>query len=379
MLALAGVVGFLVLGALASVLGPTLPRLRTEHGLGPAAASWLPAAFSAGSALGVGLAGYLRRRHALAPLLTAGTLTLAAGCAGVPLAPGGGAVAAALLLAGIGFGIVDLLLNLTLARSFGAGSGAVLMAVSAAFGVSAVLTPVLVGSAPEDLVGPFAACAAGAVVLALLAARLRTAPTPAVPHAGGGRRRAGESVAIVLLAAVLLGYVALEGGIAAWETTHLLATTALTDGQAARAVALFWMGLTVGRLLAAPLALRHHPSRLVVGSLTGATLVLALASHAPSAVVAYALAGVVLAPVFPAVIAWHADRVPSGRGATLVFAVGLAGPLVTSPLIGAIAQGAGAATIPWVLAALALAAAAGALTLTRQGATATPATAEVPA
>ena len=98
MLALAGVVGFLVLGALASVLGPTLPRLRAEHGLGPAAASWLPAVFSAGSAVGVGLAGYLRCRHALAPVLTAGTVTLAVGCVGVPLAPSGVTVAAALLL-----------------------------------------------------------------------------------------------------------------------------------------------------------------------------------------------------------------------------------------------------------------------------------------
>ncbi len=177
---------------------------------------------------------------------------------------------------------------------------------------------------------------------------------------------------------MLLGYVAVEGGVAGWETTHLLATTDLTDGQAARAVALFWLGLTVGRLLATPLALRHHPSRLVVGSLVGAGLLLALAAHAPSAVVAYGLAGLFLAPVFPAVIAWHADRAPGGRGATLVFAVGLAGPLVTSPLIGAIAQGAGAATIPWVLAALALAAAGGALVLAGRGTTATPAPAEVP-
>ncbi|MCZ2810097.1 hypothetical protein O2W15_01485 [Modestobacter sp. VKM Ac-2979] len=377
-LAVAGVVGFLVLGALASVLGPTLPRLRVEHGLGPAAASWLPAAFSAGSALGVGLAGYLRLRLTLAPLLTGGALVLGVGCAAVPMAPSGGAVAGALLLAGIGFGVVDLLLNLTLARSFGAGSGAVLMAVSAAFGVSAVLTPVFVGSAPEDLVAPFGACAVGAVALAVLAARLRTAARPVAAVIPGPRRHpVGESVAIGLLAAVLLGYVAVEGGVAGWETTHLLATTDLTDGQAARAVALFWLGLTVGRLLATPLALRHHPSRIVVGSLAGATVALALAAHAPVAVAAYALAGLFLAPVFPAVIAWHADRVPSGRGATVVFAVGLAGPLLTSPLIGAIAQSAGTKTIPWVLAALALAAAGGALALNGRTATPTPAPAEV--
>jgi hypothetical protein len=63
------------------------------------------------------------------------------------------------------------------------------------------------------------------------------------------------------------------------------------------------------------------------------------------------------------VIAWHADRVPGGRGATPVFAVGLAGPLATSPLIGAIAEDAGARSVPWVLAGLALTTTAGAAVL----------------
>jgi fucose permease len=347
------VVGFLVLGTLASVLGPTLPQLREEHELGAAASSWLPAAFSAGSAIGVGLAGYLRRRRSVSSLLTGGALTVALGCAGLPLAPGGTAAAGCLLLAGVGFGVVDLLLNLTLARGFGAGSGAVLMAVSAAFGLSAVLTPVFVGSSPEELAAPYWACAAGAVVLALLTVRLRTGAV-VVPEARAARNPAGESAVIVLLAAALVGYVALEGGVAGWETTHLLATTDLTDGGAARAVALFWLGLTVGRLLAAPLALRVHPGRLVLGSLAAATVLLALAGHAPTAVVVYALVGLALAPVFPAVIAWHAASVPSGRGATRVFAVGLAGPVLASPLIGSVAETAGAGSIPWVLSGLAL-------------------------
>ena len=362
-LAVTGAVGFLVLGALASVLGPTLPQLRTEHGLGPVAASLLPAAFSAGSALGVGLAGSLRRRRSPAPLLTLGALGLALGCAGVPLAPDGPTAGSSLLLAGIGFGMLDLLLNLTLARSFGSGSGAVLMAVSSAFGLSAVVTPVLVGRAPEELTGPYWACTAGALLLALLTSRLRATPEPAGASQPAASGRGG--VVLLLLAVVLLGYVSLEGGVASWETTHLRAVTDLTAGQAARAVAYFWLGLTAGRLLAATLALRHHPRRLVIGSLSAAAPLLALAAHGPTSVVVYALVGLVIAPVFPAVIAWHAAEVPSGRGATPVFAVGLAGPLATSPLIGSVVQAAGADAVPWVLAVLALATAGCAVVLTR--------------
>ena len=372
-LAVTGVLGFLVLGALASVLGPTLPDLRAEHGLGAGAASLLPAAFSAGSALGVGAAGLLRGHRSVATLMTVGALCLALGCAGLPLAPGGTAAAGCLLLAGVGFGMLDLLLNLTLARGFGAGSGAVLMAVSAAFGVSAVVTPVAVGWFPGQPHPPYWACAGGGLLLAALTARLRTAAAPA-GTAHPDRSPAGATATVVLLAAVLLGYVAVEGGVAGWETTHLRATTDLGAGQAAQAVALFWLGLTVGRLLAAPLALRSHPGRLVVGSLAAGALVLALAAHGTASVAAYALTGLVIAPVFPAVIAWHATEVPSGRGATLVFAVGLAGPLATSPLIGAVVAATDARAIPWVLAVVALTTAGAALTLVRRTATHRPGT-----
>ena len=167
----------------------------------------------------------------------------------------------------------------------------------------------------------------------------------------------------MLLAALLLGYVALEGGVAGWETTHLLATTDLGAGHAAGAVALFWLGLTVGRLVAAPLALRYHPSRLVIASLGAAAVLLAVAAHAPLAVTAYALTGFVIAPVFPAVIAWHAISVPSGRGATRVFAAGLAGPLLASPLIGSTTQAATAAAVPWTLAGITVLTTACAVTL----------------
>ena len=54
-----------------------------------------------------------------------------------------------------------------------------------------------------------------------------------------------------------------------------------------------------------------------------------------------------------------------------MFAVGLAGPLATSPLIGAIAEGAGARSIPWVLAGLALTTTAGAAVLLGRSAGAT--------
>lgn len=350
-IAITGAVGFFVLGVLVSVIGPTLPEMRERHGLGATGAAMLPAAYAGGSAIGVGLAGWLRHRVPVARLLSIGAVALAIGCAGLPVAPNGVAAGACLLFAGVGLGVVDLLLNLVLATAYGSGSGAVLSAVSATFGVSAVLTPLLVGRAPDELGPPYFLCAAGAIGLLALTTTLRPARTsPPI----GRRATAAEMRTVVLLGIVLLGYVAIEAGVAGWETTHLLAATSLSKSASANAVALFWLGLTVGRLIGAPLALRWHPSQLAIGSLILSTLSLAVATHAPYAVAAYAVTGLLVAPIFPAVITWHAAAVPSGRGATRVFAAGLAGPVIGSPIIGLAADQSTAAVVPWVLTAFAL-------------------------
>ncbi|MCS7477612.1 MFS transporter [Umezawaea endophytica] len=361
-LTITGAVGFLVLGAFASVVGPTTPRLRAQFGLETAQGAWLLAAFSAGSALGVVAAGLVRRRRpASALLLSVGAALMAVGAAVLPLVPGGGAAVVCLLVAGTGFGVVDIVLNLTLATSFGTRSGAVLTALSAAFGLGAVVTPVVVGWAPADLRVPYWGCAAVAVALLGLTAGLRLPSAPGGAAAASSRTR--SRAVVPALALVLLCYVAVEASTAGWATTHLAAF--LDDGQASGAVAVFWLGLAAGRLGAAPLLLRHDPGVLVVGCSIAGAAAAGLAAYAPLAVVAYGLVGLAIAPVFPAAIAWHAARVPTGRGATIIFAAALAGPLVASPLIGLLTREAGVGAVPWALSGLALLTAAVAATTRR--------------
>ncbi|MEO6713693.1 MAG: MFS transporter [Mycobacteriales bacterium] len=368
--ALTAATGFFVMGVLVSVLGPTLPELRSRHDLGGTGAALLLAASSIGTVGGIVLAGRYRHRVPVERLLSLGALAMAIGCGGVPVAPNGGALAATLLVAGFGLGVLDILLNLLLANGFGSSGGAVLSAVSATFGVSAVLTPLLVGRAPDELALPYLLCAGGSVALLALTTTMRAVPTTA-PE--GRRASAHELPLIVLLSALFLGYIAFESGAASWETTHLRAVTDLSDSATANAVALFWLGLTVGRLVTVPLALRWHPGRLVLTSLALGTVTVAFAAHPPYAVAAYALTGLVIAPVFPAVITWHARAVPSGRGATRMFALGLAGPTIGAPILGVTTDRAGAEAVPWVLAAFAIATTAISLACYRRTTRGTPA------
>ena len=356
--AVTAALGFFVLGVLLSAAGPTLPEIRARHGLDATGGALVLAALSAGAASGVGVAGRYRHRCPIPRLLTMGALSLAVGSAGVPLAPSGGLVAASLYVAGLGVGTLGLLLNLVVATSYGARSGVVLSLVSAVFGLSAVLTPLVIGQAPTQIAIPYLIAAGGALALLTLTTTARTRPTS--PPAGARATRP-ELRTMLLLGGVLLGYVALESGVSGWETTHLRGVTSLSPGAAANAVALFWLGVTIGRVVAAPLAERWHPGRLVLTSLSLGTVSVLAAVHGPFAVVAYGVAGLMLAPVFPAVVVWHARSVPSGRGATRVFAAGLAGPVISSPILGVTTDATSAAAVPWVLAVFGVATTAAAL------------------
>jgi fucose permease len=159
---------------------------------------------------------------------------------------------------------------------------------------------------------------------------------------------------LVVTSLLLLCYVAVETGAAGWETTYLRGATTMSDEAAASATSLFWIGLTVGRFLAAPVAFRVPPRVLAGVALIGAAASMALATWRSAPVVAFGLVGFFCAPVFPTMIAWMSRIVPSGQGSTAVFATALLGAAIASPVLGAGFDHWGPHAIPITLAAFAL-------------------------
>ncbi|WP_157767702.1 MFS transporter [Actinosynnema pretiosum] len=339
--------GFLALGALASATGPTLPTLSARLHLTPTTAAWLLATFAAGSALGAATTGALRHTPPGPQLATAAALATT-GSAALPLAPNLPTALTCLLLIGTGFGAADLVLNLTLATR--RGGAATLTAVSATFGLGATATPLIAATDPTDPRTSHWTCAA--LTLALLAAATTLRSTGETHHTR--EPRAPRRGTTTLLATTLLGYVALEGAATGWATTHLAATTTLTTTWTTAAPALIWLGLTAGRLATAPLLRRTHPATITLAALTTAAATSLLTTNPTTAAAGYALTGLAIAPVFPAVIAWHTTGSPHGRGATHILTAALAGPLITAPATGHLITTTGPHAIPWTLTALAL-------------------------
>jgi FHS family glucose/mannose:H+ symporter-like MFS transporter len=131
-------------------------------------------------------------------------------------------------------------------------------------------------------------------------ASVRPHPVPATRTAPGGSPATGL---FAIFAALLFFYAGGESAIGGWVAEHVrrIETTATTRYWTFSPM-VFWAALALGRLLT-PLMLRaFDESRVLLAALTvllGASTVLAVAPSVPTALVAAAVAGLGLAPVFP--------------------------------------------------------------------------------
>ena len=362
----ASTVGVLVLaaavGLLLSLYGPAIPELQAAYGVGGAGAALVLSAHFAGAMAGIGWWG-LERRLAPRTWLLVAVVLLVAGAAGVAFAPAWPVVLAAAFGLGVGFGVVVVEINVLFAEAFGQRATAMLNLLGACFGAGAVLGPLAV-AATGGYRAPFCAGALMAVV------SLVPRPGPAEERRGF-RPRAEERPALGVVGgfvALCALYVGVESGIGGCETTSLRAGGA---GEAAAAswTAGYWAALTVGRLLAIPLALRLTPPVLAAGSLAVAAAGLGLA-HVPAlAPAAYTLTGLALGPVFPTALAWLAQAAPGARGSTaMVFAAANLGGVVLPVVIGRLVDASSPAVIPTTVLVVALACLAATLLLGRSAA-----------
>jgi MFS transporter, FHS family, glucose/mannose:H+ symporter len=350
----ASTVGVLVLaaavGLLLSLYGPAIPDLRATYGLSGGGAALVLSAHFAGAMAGIGCWALGQRRFAPRTLLLVASALLVAGAVGIAFAPTWPVVLAAAFGLGVGFGVVVVEINVLFAEGFGERATAMLNLLGASFGAGAVLGPLVVSAAGGYRL-PFCA---GALLAAAANVLMRDLPSAAVapPARDEDRPALGQVGGFVVL---LVLYVGVESGVGGWEATSLRANGA---GAAAAASwsAGYWAAITVGRLLAIPLALRFAPPVLAAGALVVASAALALAHVPLLSPAAYTLAGLALGPVFPTVLAWLALAAPGARGSTaLVFAAAQVGGVVLPVVIGRLVDASSPAVIPTTVLAVALA------------------------
>jgi fucose permease len=349
LLAAAGL-GLLGIGAIQAMYGPAFPGLIERFGVGVDRVGATVVLHFAGSFVATVASSPLLLRLGYRPVLVGAGAGMTAGVLLAALAPTWTWLLVGAGAAGLGFGLLNVGLNLVVARVFAPNAAPVLNLLSALFGTGAVLGPLAVGAAGATLRGPFLALAAVAATATLLALRV---PEPERTTPAAWARLPWRTVAG--FAALYVLYVGVESGIASWETVHL--EPAVGAQRAAFLTSLFWVALTLGRLASIPVSARVRPGRLVLLA-SGLGLVALAAANVPAlAPVAYAAAGLAFAPVFPTTLAWIERVFPqrSERIVPFALAVANAGPMGTTAVMGLAVARVGPGAVPAVLSLVAAA------------------------
>jgi MFS transporter, FHS family, glucose/mannose:H+ symporter len=334
--------------------GPSLPELQRVFSLNDAEAGFIVSAHFAGTFVGTLASAFLRTaltlraRFILATLLIAGSSWLLA------LTPSWTLFLLAAGVRGFGAGVLFTDINGLFATGFGSRSTAMLSLVNAAYGAGSFLGPILVGALPGSFRTPMLIGAAVSLILivlavftpnyALLTPKSKSASSPAQSN----------YLILTLFLLTLIASGGVENTLGTWLATHLLA-----DGYskqiAANVTGFYWGAQTIGRVLLAPLALRFSAMQLLAGGFMLEALALSLA-HAPSLrIFAYVLAGLGVASLFTAGLAWLAQSLPGLRVATtLGLAASLLGAATMSPLIGQLIDSSSANVLPTAMLVLTL-------------------------
>ncbi|SDP58246.1 Fucose permease [Klenkia soli] len=330
-------------------LVPRLPELRDDLGLSNAALGTALAAAPLGALVMGPAAAVLIARLGSGPVASLGLTGLGVGVAVAASAPNWAVLALALLLVGALDTIVDVAQNahgLRVQRGYGRS---ILNALHGLWSLGAVAGGVL-GSAVAGLGVPLGLHLwVSAAVFGLVALLVRrwmlpgpdapeesTAPAPA-SGARSHRRSAVGALAVLGVLAAAGAFV--EDSAASWSAIWLRDDLAASVVTAGLGFVAFQVAMTAGRLTGDRVVDRFGQRRVarVGGAVIAAGFVLMLsAPTVPTTLVGYALAGLGVATLVPAVYA-AADALPglgTGVGLTVVNLLLRIGFLVSPPLIG---------------------------------------------
>ncbi|RDI95294.1 MFS transporter [Meiothermus sp. QL-1] len=300
-------------GAIGASPGAAIPRWQDEFSI-QSEIAWYFNLLFLGALLGIYLGSRLRRRHPWLPLalLTEG---LALGL--IALAPGAWGLYGAAFFLGLGVAVVNFHCNALPVELFPNRPMVVLGRVNAAFGLGAVLAPLLLLWLPWRL--GYGLLALVALVTAFL---LRQAPPPQNEKASSAGPRP-RLLPYILLAVV--AYVAVELVLSSYSSLYLL-RLGYPDWLVGLLLSLFWVAFTLGRFGLAAFVARQPLERLFWLHLLALGAVFCY--FIPPLAWLFPLLGFLVAPTFPTLYGFARVFVGYRAAAYLFYAGAVGGNLV---------------------------------------------------
>ncbi len=338
---------FIALGLVSASLGPTLPGLAQNIGSPLSQISILFAARSSGYLTGSLIGGRLYDRISGHPVM-GGSLLLMAGMMGVaPRLPQLGMLAGAIFVLGMAEGALDVGGNTLLVWVHQDKVGPFMNGLHFFFGGGAFLSPLIIAWAmPEngDIVRAYWTLALLQLPAALCLLRLSSPAAPVVSANASGDRPNRRLVALIVLFFFL--YTGAEVAFGGWIYSYAMGLRLTSHAVAAYLTSAFWGALTVGRLLAVPLAVRFPPHAVLfadcLGCLSSLAILLLGSQSLAATFVGTCGVGLSMASIFPAALSLAQGRMRiTGQVTGWLFVGASAGGMVLPWLIGQFFESAG--------------------------------------
>jgi fucose permease len=362
-------IAFVALGLPDGLLGVGWPSIRSDFSIPLDAIGMFLIAAVSGYMTSSFLSGYLLSRVGVGRILAASCLLTGVALIGYTLVPQWWMMVLLGVFAGLGAGAIDAGLNTYVASHFGEG---LMQWLHASWGVGITIGPILMTLGLTaynswrfgyQVVGGFQIALAAGFVLTLslwsqnqvsagseVEKKLTDYKTP--------MRETLRQPAVWLSMLLFFFYVGGETSLGTWTYTLLTESRGVDTTLAGFFAGSYWFTFTIGRIAAGMVARRVGVNRLVVGGLVGALLGAILLIWNPSEianVVAVAMIGLSIAPIFPAMMSGTRQRVGDHFAANTIgmqmAATGF-GMAVIPSLMGVLAQRISLEVIPVCLLAV---------------------------
>jgi MFS transporter, FHS family, Na+ dependent glucose transporter 1 len=329
---------FVAMGISMASLGPTLPALAENTRAGLSAIGILFTARSLGGLLGSVLGGQLYDRLRGHRVMALMILVMAIFTAVTPFVPLLWLLVAVLFITGAVQGVLNIGGNALLVWVHGDKVGPFMNGLHFFFGVGTFITPIIVAqfiARQGGLVGTYLLLA----VIILPTAALAFLPSPAAPKAAQSINGGKNDVwLIVLISLVFACYNGASTAFGGWIYTYAFNTNLANATNSAYLTSVFWGALTIGRLVAIPLAFRFSPRAILRADYGGALVSLLAMLIWPHSLVAVAITsagfGFALASIYPTTMSLSGQLMTLSGKVTGLFAIG---------------STAGAMIVPWVI------------------------------
>lgn len=343
-------IGFISVGLTANIIGPLLPGIRSNIDINYSQGGLLLSGQFVGMLITSLIGGYLIDRTGKRPFMLAGSAMLITGLFGCMIAESYGLLYALNLITGFGYGIYEVGINALCADSSEENKGSNMNFVHFFYGVGAIIAPILSWICTEYLGSwrycfGFALIPPAAVVILLLRNKIEEHRVIYGMDKQKENKASSPIRSIFLWTAgiAMFFYVGVEVSTGGWITVYWKTLLPNSNIPASLTATIFWLTLTLGRLVSGKIADRIGLSNYLFAAGFGTLLLSAIWSILPAggwALVIVALLGFVCSGQYPTTMAIATAHFPGKSGMVAAFisvSAGLSGFFIPS-IIGRLAD-----------------------------------------